>query len=411
MERAFSQPLACLSALVVVTLGGLSCRGPGSEVDGGRRSGEPDGPGGQAASSEPVASWTVSDSPRIEIGIREGADEYQLHRAVGSVRLDDDRIVVLNAGSQELRFYDTEGLFLKAVGRNGEGPGEFQDPGSLRRTSDGRLQVWDGGLLRLSIFDADGAFVEARQLLATREEMFPGDEWLLGPNWIVSPVPPVDRGVIRAAVEALPPPDSVHTLRILRVTDQGRLWSPRTWPPAEDPVTWDVYDLQGRKVAEVATPSRFEMHEVGEDYVTGLYRDEVDVNYVRVYDLEKPSGTVVGPGLDRSVADLSDPSLPVGPTPPLASQEVVDEIRGLIRNMAVLQEMHYAENWTYTSDLDALFADPRVDVPDEMAVSILFGGTRGWAGMVTHRESEARCVLAYGFFVPMGWQPGAIICL
>ncbi len=44
-------------------------------------------------------------------------------------------------------------------------------------------------------------------------------------------------------------------------------------------------------------------------------------------------------------------------------------------------------------------------------MDILFAGTQGWAGMVTHPESGGRCVLAYGFFVPMGWQPGAVICL
>ena len=86
-------------------------------------------------------------------------------------------------------------------------------------------------------------------------------------------------------------------------------------------------------------------------------------------------------------------------------------IRSLLKNMASLQEIHYSEHYTYTPDTDVLFGDPRSRVPDELAVEILFAGTQGWAAHVTHPESGGRCIMAYGYFVPMGWQPGTIICL
>jgi hypothetical protein len=351
--------------------------------------------------------WVLSESPVLEIGVREGEEPYQLHRVRGSVRLEDGRIVVLNGGSQELRYYDSQGRFLKSVGAMGEGPAEFRDPAGLRRTSDGNLRVWDGSLMRLSIFGAEGAFQSFSTLLATREEMFPGDEWLLGQNWIVSPVPPGARGPIRAAVNALPVPDSVGTLRTLRVTPQGRIWSPRVRPPADSAVTWDIFDLNASPVATVTTPARFEPHEIGEHYLTGLFLDEVDVNYIRIYELKKPDGSAPGPGLDlEGPADRADD----GPLPQAPSEETMAGIRSLLKNMASLQEIYYSRHYTYTEDLDALFRSSRVGIPDDLAVDILFAGTEGWALMVSHPDTGGRCLMAYGAFVPMGWQPGALIC-
>jgi len=355
-----------------------------------------------------VEAWVLSDTLVVEIGVREGDEAYQLHRVRGSVRLEDGRIVVLNAGTHQLRYYDSDGLFLNAVGGRGEGPGEFRSPAGLRRAEDGGLQVWDGSLMLVSHFTTDGTFRESSRLLASKQEMFPGDDWLLGQNWIVSPVPPGARDPIRRAVEALPPPDSPSVLRILRVTPQGRIWSPRGRPPADTPIEWDVYDLHGNPVARVTTPARFQPHELGEDYVTGVFLDEMDVNYVRVYRLLKPPASPVGPGLDLSVSLGAGEREAARPAPP---DEVMAGIRSLIKTLASLQEIHYSEHYTYTQELDALFGDPRVQIPTELEVDILFAGTQGWAGLVTHPESEGRCVLAYGYFVPMGWQPGGVICL
>ena len=392
---------------VLVLLLSSGCGGADAE-GGGTASGA--GAPGALAGQLPlsVERWALSESPLVEIGVLEGEQPYQLHRVRGSVRLEDGRIVVLNAGSQELRYYNAAGRFLGAVGRQGEGPGEFQSPAGLRRSDAGGLQVWGGSSMRVSYFDREGTFLEFSRLLASGDEMFPGDDWLLDQNWIVSPVPPGAREPLRRAVEALPPPDSLAAFRLLLVTAQGRIWSPRELPPTDVPLDWDIYDLDGRMVARVTTPARFQPHEIGEDYVTGLFLDEMDVNYVRLYRLEKPDGSPAGPGLKLASSSVPRQQERARPEP---SPEVLAEIRSLIKNMASLQEIHYAGHYTYTDDPDLLFGDPRSRVPDGLTVDILFAGTQGWAGVVTHPESGGRCVLAYGFFVPMGWQPGAVICL
>ncbi|NIM49399.1 MAG: hypothetical protein GTO22_09105 [Gemmatimonadales bacterium] len=105
-----------------------------------------------------LAAWELSPSPLLQIGAFEGEPEYQLYQATGATRLPDGSIVVANAGTHELRFYDTAGRFLQAVGQEGGGPGEFQRLSSVWRVGGDSLVTWDWGSSRLTFFDAAGRF-------------------------------------------------------------------------------------------------------------------------------------------------------------------------------------------------------------------------------------------------------------
>jgi hypothetical protein len=56
--------------------------------------------------------------------------------------------------------FSADGKFLKAWGKEGTGPGEFNNPHSLAMDSKGRLFVADRGNNRVQIFDQDGKFLE-----------------------------------------------------------------------------------------------------------------------------------------------------------------------------------------------------------------------------------------------------------
>jgi hypothetical protein len=71
------------------------------------------------------AACTIPATPTISIGTDVGEEPYELHRVMGARRLSDGRIVVVNQGSQHIRFYDQSGKFLTQAGRKGQGPGEF----------------------------------------------------------------------------------------------------------------------------------------------------------------------------------------------------------------------------------------------------------------------------------------------
>jgi hypothetical protein len=53
-------------------------------------------------------------------------------------------------------------------------------------------------------------------------------------------------------------------------------------------VTWRVFEASGVYVASVKTPNRLRVFEIGGDYVLGLWKDELDVEHVRLYALIKP---------------------------------------------------------------------------------------------------------------------------
>lgn len=75
--------------------------------------------------------------------------------------MDDGRILVANSGSNELKMYSGDGEFLVALGREGEGPGEFRQLDWVARYRGDSIFVYDYGLGRWSIFSADGSFVRS----------------------------------------------------------------------------------------------------------------------------------------------------------------------------------------------------------------------------------------------------------
>jgi len=67
------------------------------------------------------------------------------------------------------------------------------------------------------------------------------------------------------------------------------LWVEEYEPPHEErPGTrWTVFDRQGQVLGIVETPEGLMIYEIGEDYVLGRIRDELDVEYVQVWPLER----------------------------------------------------------------------------------------------------------------------------
>lgn len=110
-----------------------------------------------------LPEWRLSETPRYSIGVVDGPEEQQLFRVSGVSLLGGDTVVVVNGGSQEVRFYDADGHFLRSTGRKGKGPGEFQFPSGVWCVGDS-LAVWDIPLRRLTVLGRDGRFVRVATL-------------------------------------------------------------------------------------------------------------------------------------------------------------------------------------------------------------------------------------------------------
>ena len=102
--------------------------------------------------------WTIGPEPLMSIGVLEGEEPYMLHWAFNSVRLSDGRIVVVNAGTQELRMFDESGTHLLTWGGSGEGPGEFRSLTRVASWPGDSIIAWHSSGLALSVFDLRGNY-------------------------------------------------------------------------------------------------------------------------------------------------------------------------------------------------------------------------------------------------------------
>ena len=118
----------------------------------------------------PDDQWTLS-APIVDIGVVSGKEEYELDGVWFGQILRDQRIVIANIGTRQLRAFSEAGEFLYNVGRRGEGPGEFRNLQGMYLFADDSLAVYDLALLRVSVFTTQGEFVRATTL--TVDDRFP----------------------------------------------------------------------------------------------------------------------------------------------------------------------------------------------------------------------------------------------
>jgi hypothetical protein len=75
----------------------------------------------------------------------------------------DDNIYVLDSDANNIKKFDSNGRFIKTIGREGQGPGEFSSPYYLTYTKD-RLVVWDLMNRRLCAFTSEGKFIKSSNI-------------------------------------------------------------------------------------------------------------------------------------------------------------------------------------------------------------------------------------------------------
>lgn len=102
-----------------------------------------------------ASSWQVGSVPSMLIGSEE-AEEYEFSTIAGSGKLPSGQWYVFDRASNQLRFYDEHGRFIRRVGRNGEGPGEFRYVLFASTTAAGNVLIHDALLRRLTAVGSDG---------------------------------------------------------------------------------------------------------------------------------------------------------------------------------------------------------------------------------------------------------------
>ena len=349
--------------------------------------------------------WRIGGEPAVTIGKLEGEEPYMLFVATDATRLSDGRIVVVNAGTHELRVFDGAGIHMDTWGGRGDGPGEFRAPiGQVAHLPGDSVVVWSPQQPFLTVFDPTGS-VRRRVLVLKRQPELRGDailptavlrdgSILAGPmlgferddslvielrdaegefksslgthpglerhfdfenqiiyavifgrslvrepwgDWII--VSPTNRYEIKVFAQdgslarivrrdhVMRAPTAAHVegfieQRVSRLVDEearesrrrgyepvpvgenlpafasvmtdalDHLWVEEFEPPGEElpGVLWSVFDPDGQILGFVETPEELEVYEIGEDYILGRVMDELEVEFIQLWTLERLGG-------------------------------------------------------------------------------------------------------------------------
>ena len=351
-------------------------------------------------------AWRIGPAAAVSIGAFEGEEPYLLHWALDATRLRDGRIVVANAGTDELRVFDGQGHYLATWGREGEGPTDFRSLADVETWPGDSIMAWYTGAMGMAVYDSAGSFgrtfvlqssenvgwlrprpAAARTdgtLLSTRDvedldsaivEIWDGDGVMsasLGAHPAEETIIMIDeqgvrnlaslaysrrlvtgiwgelvvashtsryeirafRGdgsldrivrrdhVLRSPTEADREPfvedQMANILATPGLPEQlvdmarrelarvpfadyfpafssvigdalGQLWVEEYRYPREDrgSTLWTVFDPEGHAVGFVETPEGLEVYEIGEDYILGRVRDELDIESIQLWALER----------------------------------------------------------------------------------------------------------------------------
>lgn len=131
----------------------------------------------------------------VRIGVLEGRSEETFGRVVGVAIGPSGEIVVADGQVPVIRVFDVAGQYLRDLGREGQGPGEYRQPLAIKRTPSGGVAAWDPGNTRVTVFSIDGT--ESRSI-RMGSAFFTGDPFVVdtaGRFYVKAPRPGAIRRV------------------------------------------------------------------------------------------------------------------------------------------------------------------------------------------------------------------------
>ena len=96
----------------------------------------------------------------------------------------------------------------------------------------------------------------------------------------------------RERFERVPVNDHLPAFASMKADALDHLWVKEYEPPGEESpgVVWCVFDPEGRVLGFVETPEGLLIYDIGEDYILGRVTDEMDVEFIEVWPLERVAG-------------------------------------------------------------------------------------------------------------------------
>ncbi|MCI0434196.1 MAG: 6-bladed beta-propeller [Gemmatimonadetes bacterium] len=112
--------------------------------------------------------------------------------------------------------------------------------------------------------------------------------------WIertASGAPEEARQQIRDGMRGLPHGEIVPAYGQFLADDAGRVWVSDYNDPLAAPGRWTIHDAEGRGIARITLPARFQPYQAGVDWILGRQLDDFDVEHVRLYRISTADPT------------------------------------------------------------------------------------------------------------------------
>jgi hypothetical protein len=330
--------------------------------------------------------FAIDTTPVLTLGVSDGNARLMFNLVQSARRQADGTLLVADGGSLEVRWYDADGEPVRAVGRRGEGPGEFGGPLSLLPWPGDTVAVLDHGQRRLTLLGAAGEVVRTHPQAPDDTIALPWRPWIARRTMVFGAAGQAEQ-CVRAALRTMPLHPLEEGVRFLILDDVGRLWlqeGPETAPRLS------VWRRDGTLLGSVAMPASFHLMQATTEFVVGRVAAEDDTERVVVLAIQdsRDAGNCLPPD-----------SIP-------APVEVDRNLMVHARNLFVVQEAMYAESATYAMTPNPNF----IRVPEEVSFWMHEATPLGWVGGVIDRVAGHACVTTVGRTALTSWPDGAIIC-
>ncbi|MEX0893088.1 MAG: hypothetical protein WEB88_13050 [Gemmatimonadota bacterium] len=147
-----------------------------------------------------------------------------------------------------------------------------------------RIYHGDGSSFQVTVRALDGTVQRLARIMRPR---LPVDDalWARYRETELAGASAAGRSAVENRLGTFPRPDSVPAFMQILTTRDGGLWLQHYPLPGDSTSTWSMLDADGRWLGDVTTPPRFRVTDARADTVLGVWRDELDVSYIRVYHL------------------------------------------------------------------------------------------------------------------------------
>jgi hypothetical protein len=162
--------------------------------------------------------------------------------------------------------------------------------GAFARIAGDRVVAAANDTYSLDVYRRDGAREAVIRLAVEPQEVRPGDYEFLRDEAMASVRSDFQRQTEGESWDAMPRHETFPAFHSLMADDSGNLWVRDYLVPSDDRSLWTVFDREGTALGKVETPAGLQIFEIGDDYVLGVWEDELEVEWLRLHALEKPEG-------------------------------------------------------------------------------------------------------------------------